>query len=61
MLARLGLQAGDRVRVRQDGGEALLEVARDDALADGVLRVAAAHPATAGLGAMFGAISVERA
>ncbi len=61
VLARLGLQAGDRVRVRQDGGEALLEVARDDALADGVLRVAAAHPATAGLGAMFGEISVERA
>jgi NADH-quinone oxidoreductase subunit G len=61
LLARLGLKAGDRVRVRQDGGEALLEVAADDALADGVLRVAAAHPATATLGAMFGEITVERA
>ena len=61
VLARLGLKAGDRVRVRQDGGEALLEVAVDDGLADGVLRVAAAHPATAALGAMFGEISVERA
>jgi NADH-quinone oxidoreductase subunit G len=61
VLARLGLRPGERVRVRQDGGEALLEVALDEALADGVLRVAAAHPATAGLGAMFGEISVERA
>jgi NADH-quinone oxidoreductase subunit G len=58
---RLGLKAGDRVRVRQDGGEALLEVALDDGLADGVLRVATAHPATAALGAMFGEIAVERA
>jgi NADH-quinone oxidoreductase subunit G len=49
------------VRVRQEGGEALLEVAADDALADGVLRVATAHPATAALGAMFGEIAVERA
>ncbi len=61
VLARLGLRIGDRVRVRQDGGEALLEIARDDALADGVLRVATAHPATAMLGAMFGEIAVERA
>ena len=61
VLARLGLKPGERVRVRQEGGEAELEVALDEALADGVLRVAAAHPATAGLGAMFGEISVERA
>jgi len=61
VLARLGLKPGDRVRVRQDGGEALLEVAADEALADGVLRVAAAHPSTAALGAMFGEIAVERA
>jgi len=61
VLARLGLKAGDRVRVTQNGGEALLEVALDDGLAEGVLRVAAAHPATAALGAMFGEISVERA
>jgi len=61
VLARLGLKAGDRVRVRQDGGEALLDIAVDDRLADGVLRVPAAHPATAALGAMFGEITVERA
>ncbi len=61
VLARLGLKPGDAVRVKQDGGEALLEAARDDALPDGALRVAAAHPATAALGAMFGEITVEPA
>ncbi len=60
LLARLGLKAGDRVKVRQGGGEAVLELGRDDALADGVVRVAAAHPSTAALGAMFGDISIER-
>jgi len=61
VLARLGLKPGDAVRVKQDGGEALLEAARDDALPDGALRVSAAHPATAALGAMFGEITVEPA
>jgi len=60
-IARLGLDAGARVRVRQGGGEAVLELARDDALADGCVRVAAAHPATSALGGMFGEITVERA
>jgi NADH-quinone oxidoreductase subunit G len=48
------------VRVKQDGGEAVLELARDDALPDGVVRVAAAHALTADLGTMFGEIAVER-
>ncbi|MCL4799619.1 MAG: NADH-quinone oxidoreductase subunit NuoG [Burkholderiales bacterium] len=59
-IARLGLEAGARVRVRQGGGDAVLELAADEGLADGVLRVAAAHPSTAALGAMFGPIAVER-
>jgi NADH-quinone oxidoreductase subunit G len=42
-------------------GSALLAVAADDNLPRGVVRVAAGHAATAGLGAMFGAITVERA
>ncbi len=50
------------MRVRQDGGEALVTIERDDRLADGVLRLAAAHPTTAGLGGMFDAIAaVEEA
>ncbi len=61
LLAKLGLTAGERVRLTQDGGASEVELARDDGLPDGVVRLAAAHPSTAGLGAMFGAISLERA
>jgi NADH-quinone oxidoreductase subunit G len=61
LLAQLGLEAGISVRVRQGEGEAVLTLRRDDRLADGVVRVAAAHPATAALGSRFGAITVERA
>jgi NADH-quinone oxidoreductase subunit G len=61
VLARLGIAAGARVRVKQDGGEAVVAIDRDDRLADGVVRLAAAHPATAGLGGMFDPITaVER-
>jgi NADH-quinone oxidoreductase subunit G len=60
LIARLGLAAGSRVRVRQEGGEAVLELAHDERLPDGVVRVAAAHASTAGLGAMFGEIALER-
>ena len=41
------------MRVRQGGGEALVVIERDDRLPDGALRLAAAHPTTAGLGGMF--------
>jgi NADH-quinone oxidoreductase subunit G len=61
VLAKLGLAAGERVRVKQNGGEAVLELARDDTLAENVVRVAAAHPMTAELGAMFGEVTLERA
>jgi NADH-quinone oxidoreductase subunit G len=62
LLAKLGVTAGSRVRVQQDGGEALVTIERDDRLADGVLRLAAAHPSTAGLGGMFDAVTaVEKA
>jgi NADH-quinone oxidoreductase subunit G len=58
-LARLRLAAGATARLRQDGGEALLGVALDAGLPDGCLRVPAGHPATSGLGAMFGVITAE--
>jgi NADH-quinone oxidoreductase subunit G len=61
VLSQAGLKPGDKARVRQGEAAALLEVARDDRLPDGVLRVPAGHAATSTLGAMFGAISVERA
>jgi NADH-quinone oxidoreductase subunit G len=60
-LAALGLAAGDRVRVRQGGGEALVQAEADAGVAAGVVRLAAAHPATAGLASMFGAVRVEKA
>jgi len=60
-MKKLGVQAGDQVKVSSGPGSAKLKVAADDKLPKGVVHVAAGHAATAGLGAMFGAITVERA
>ena len=57
---RLGLREGDHVRVRQGGGEALLAAAVDERLPDDCMRVAAARPETAALGAMSGTVTAER-
>ena len=57
---RLGLREGDSVRVRQGGGEALVSAAVDDRLPAQCVRLAAARPETASLGAMFGEITLER-
>jgi NADH-quinone oxidoreductase subunit G len=57
-LARLKLNAGDRVRVRQGEGEATLPVALDAALPDGTVRIARGVAETAALGE--GEISIER-
>ncbi|MBQ0958680.1 NADH-quinone oxidoreductase subunit G [Ideonella sp. 4Y11] len=59
--AQLGLQAGDKVRVSQGSASAVLAAIEDAGLAANTVRVAAGHPATATLGAMFGAIAVEKA
>jgi NADH-quinone oxidoreductase subunit G len=48
------------VLVKQGSGEARLVVAADDKLPDNCVRVPAGHPSTAGLGAMFGALQVEK-
>jgi len=58
---RLGVKAGERVRVRQGEGMAIVEVGVDARLPAGCVRLAAAHRHTAGLGPMFGAVSLERA
>ncbi|MHB1669561.1 NADH-quinone oxidoreductase subunit NuoG [Thiomonas sp.] len=57
---RLGLQAGDRVTVKQGANSAELPARRDAGLAPGVARIPTAHRATAGLGPMFGAVSVHK-
>jgi len=60
-MKKLGLQSGDQVKVNVGHGSAKLQLAADDNLPRGVVRVAAGHASTAGLGAMFGVITVERA
>ncbi len=60
-LARLGLQSGCTVRVRQGEGEAQVQLAADAGVPPGCVRLAAAHPATARLGSMFGEVTVEAA
>ncbi len=54
-------QCGERVRVTQGSGSALLGARADATLAEGTVRIAAGHPATAALGAMFGTVTVEKA
>jgi NADH-quinone oxidoreductase subunit G len=56
----LGVKAGERVRVRQGDGEAIVEVGIDERLPAGCVRLAAGHRHTANLGPMFGPVSVER-
>ena len=57
--ASLGLEAGDRVVVKQGGGEATLPVAIDAALPDGCVRVARGTPESASLG--DGPLTLEKA
>ena len=62
MLSRLGLAAGDLVKVGAGGTASASLVAQLDAgLPDGVVRVAAAHAATVALGPMSAVLSVEKA
>lgn len=58
---KLDVVAGASVKVTQGEGSAVLAAAIDASLPVNVVRVAAGHTSTAGLGAMFGAISVEKA
>ncbi|MDZ7858273.1 NADH-quinone oxidoreductase subunit NuoG [Sphaerotilus sp.] len=59
--AQLGLQDGAKVRVKQSEGSVVLPAALDASLAANTVRVSAGHPSTAALGAVFGALSIERA
>jgi NADH-quinone oxidoreductase subunit G len=59
--AKLGIKSGDYVKLVQGGVSVLLPAILDKSLPDNVVRVAAGIAATQNLGAMFGAIGVERA
>ncbi|HET9822859.1 MAG TPA: NADH-quinone oxidoreductase subunit NuoG [Burkholderiaceae bacterium] len=58
---QLGLAAGAQVVVRQGAASATLPAREDATLAARAIRIAAGHPSTAGLGAMFGPVAIERA
>jgi len=60
LMTRLGLSREDSVLVRQEGGQARLKAALDDRVPDECVRVDAAHPSTASLGAMFGEVTLEK-
>ncbi len=60
LYSQLGLRDGDRVKITQGTGTAVLTAVRDDKLPADCIRVPAAHPLTAQLGGMFGAIMAER-
>ena len=57
---RLGLAPGGKVRVSQGSAQAVLPVRVNTKLAAGVVRIPAGHADTAGLGAMFGPLEVEK-
>jgi NADH-quinone oxidoreductase subunit G len=61
LAAKLGVLAGERVKVTQGQGSVQLTAGIDKKLPENVVRVAASHASTAALGGMFGAIVVEKA
>ena len=61
LLQKIGVADGEKVKLQQGNGSVVVSAALAANLPDNVVKVAAGHPSTAALGAMFGAISVERA
>ncbi len=60
-LAKFGVKAGEQLKVSGGGTPATLVAALDVGLPDGCLRLAAGHATTAAVGAMSGAMTVEKA
>ena len=60
MLEKLGIAAGDQVRIKQGEGIVQLEAAQDEKLPVNCVRIAGAHPKTVALGALFGEIVLEK-
>jgi len=60
LVEKLGLQQGDRVRILQQGGEAVLPFLRDDRLPANCARVPAGCQQTSALGPAHGVIELER-
>ena len=60
LAGELGLSSGDRARVRQGAGEAVVAVEVDGRVAPGCVRLPVATAAVVGLGPAYGEIVVER-
>ena len=60
LLKKLGVADGQPVLARMGATPARLVAALDERLPDDCVRIAAAHPSTAELGAMFGSLSLEK-
>lgn len=58
--SQLGLERGDKVLVAQGAAAVVLPAEVDPSLAAETVRIPAGHPHTAGLGALFGAVTVEK-
>ncbi|HUY01859.1 MAG TPA: NADH-quinone oxidoreductase subunit NuoG [Rhodocyclaceae bacterium] len=58
-LQKLGIAAGQQLRIKQGSGSAVLMAELDERLPEGAVRIAAAHPSVAGLSDLQGAITVE--
>ncbi len=57
LMQKLGVSAGDKISVN---GLVRLDVGRDEKLPDDCVRISAAHPSTAGIGPMFGSVTLEK-
>src|SRR5690606_13228409 len=60
-LARLGVSAGDPIKITSPQGQVVLPAELDDTVASGCVRIAAAFPETLALGAAEAQLNVERA
>jgi NADH-quinone oxidoreductase subunit G len=58
LMAKLGISAGQEVSINSNARRA---AALDDKLPDDCVRISAAHPSTAGIGPMFGSVTLEKA
>jgi NADH-quinone oxidoreductase subunit G len=60
VLAAAGVQSGQEVSLKQEGAAIRIAIDADDSLPLGVVRLAAAHPATVALGGMFNSIELAQ-
>ncbi|MDR4514119.1 NADH-quinone oxidoreductase subunit NuoG [Nitrosomonas sp.] len=60
LMQKLGVSAGDQIRVTQGDEAVQLEAACDEKLPVDCVRIPGAHPKTFALGALFGEIAVEK-